>query len=101
MRLAVGKKVMGGILALSVLFMMSACGMNHNQPNDQESQAVATEQVDPNATQAPAETDAGSNTETPVKNTYTEEEKAFIESQEGVTVDDNGVINVDVSDMFE
>lgn len=101
MRLAVGKKVMGGILALSVLFMMSACGMNHNQPDDQESQAVATEQVDQNTTQTPAETDAGSNSEVPVKNTFTEEEKELIESQEGVTVGDDGVVNVDISDMFE
>lgn len=97
MKLAANKKIVASMLALSVLFMMGGCRMNNNQ----ESQAVATEQVEPNASQTPAETDAGSNSEVPVKNTFTEEEKEFIESQEGVTVGDDGVVNVDISDMFE
>lgn len=35
------------------------------------------------------------------KTSYTEEEKAFIESQEGVTIDENGVMQVDVGNIFE
>lgn len=88
MSLAAIKKVMGGMLALFVLLTMSACGMNHNEAEDPGSQA-------------PVETDDGSSSEAPVKNTFTEEEKALIESQEGVTVDEDGVIQVDVSGMFE
>lgn len=89
------------MLALFVLFTMSACGMNHNEAENQESQAPATHQVDETISQAPVETDDGSSPEAPVKNTFTEEEKALIESQEGVTVDEDGVIQVDVSGMFE
>lgn len=101
MRLAIMKKIMGGMLALAVLVLMSACGMNHSQPDDSASQATPTQQVDENASQTPTETDDGSNSQAPVKNTFTEEEKALIESQEGVTVDEDGVIQVDVSGMFE
>lgn len=35
------------------------------------------------------------------KTSYTEEEKALIESQEGVTIDENGVMQVDVGNIFE
>lgn len=97
MKLATNKKIVAGMLALSLLFTISGCRAD----NKQESQAVATDQVAQQDDQAPAETDNGNEAQTPVKNTYTEEEKAVIESQEGVTVDDNGVIQVDVSDMFE
>lgn len=97
MKLATNKKIVAGMLALSLLFTISGCRAD----NKQESQAVVSEQVEQNTQQPPAETHTGSDTETPVKNTYTEEEKAEIESQEGVTVDDDGVIQVDVSDLFE
>lgn len=91
---------MGGILALSVLMMLSACKMSHNQPNAQPSQSSTTDGT-PDSSQAPAETEKVSSTQVPVKDTYTEEEKAAIEAQEGVTVGEDGVIQVDISGMFE
>lgn len=94
------KKLVGGMLVLSALMMLSACKMNHNQPSSQPSQSVATDSAQ-DSSQAPAETEPVSSTQVPVKDTYTEEEKAAIEAQDGVTVDENGIIQVDVSDMFE
>lgn len=69
--------------------MLSACGG--------ETKTLGPQGEEPQA----SETMMEENKETPPKESYSPEEIDFIESQEGATVTEDGVIEIDISDMFQ
>lgn len=45
--------------------------------------------------------DEGNENSLPAKNSYTEEEKQILESQEGVSISEDGVMQIDISQNFK